>query len=194
MGALGRSMLASGQTEGRDFDLDFQAIMHFGSDVALETHYVPRRSQRIESVLTFFAHDGQTRNLVYANADLHKADQAGEVVRFAHHWQDATGAQPGLLVFDSKATTGAGLAALDSEGIRFLTLRQRNPKLTATLAALPDSAWTMNSSAIALNVDLDTILTVWAAAAYDHLRRRQRRLGRLTPIEYETLATPAQAA
>ncbi|MBA3413522.1 MAG: hypothetical protein H0T09_07500 [Actinobacteria bacterium] len=28
------------------------------------------------------------------------------------------------------------------------------------------------SSAVALNVDLDTTLTVWAAAAYDALRRR----------------------
>src|SRR5207302_10198524 len=28
------------------------------------------------------------------------------------------------------------------------------------------------SSAVALNVDLDTTLTVWAAAAYDHLRQR----------------------
>ena len=27
------------------------------------------------------------------------------------------------------------------------------------------------SSAVALNVDLDTTLTVWAAAAYDHLRQ-----------------------
>jgi hypothetical protein len=253
LAGLARAMTKTGQTEGADFDLDFHAIMHFGDDVALETHYVPRRSQRTESVLSFFAHDGQTRNLVYANAACTKADQAGEVIAFARHWEAATGRPPELLVFDSKVTTGAGLAELHAADLTFITLRARNAKLTAALQALPDSAWTQItlerrgpyskpeiheqdvtvrgcptvlrqiavrglghehptliltndrnsppkkivaryaqrmrieqrlaesirsfhldalSSAVALNVDLDTTLTVWAAAAYDHLRQR----------------------
>src|SRR6266511_1527433 len=253
LAALGPAMVRTGQATGTDFDLDFHAIMHYGHDVALETHYVPRRSQRTESVLTFFAHDGQTRNLVYANADLTKADQAGEALTFARHWQQATGKLPELLVFDSKVATGAGLFELHQAGIRFLTLRARSPKLVAALDALPATAWTRVtldrtgpyrhphvheaqvkvrgcpvwlrqlavrglgheaptliltnnhtakpaklidryakrmiieqrlaeqirsfhldalSSAVALNVDLDTTLTVWAQAAYDALRRR----------------------
>src|SRR6266540_3869228 len=142
LAALGPAMVRTGQATGTDFDLDFHAIMHYGHDVALETHYVPRRSQRTESVLTFFAHDGQTRNLVYANADLTKADQAGEALTFARHWQQATGKLPELLVFDSKVTTGAGLFELHQAGIRFLTLRARSPKLVAALDALPATAWT----------------------------------------------------
>ena len=51
------------------FDLDFHAVMHWGRDPALEKHYVPTRSQRARSVLTFFAQDTGTHNLVYANAD-----------------------------------------------------------------------------------------------------------------------------
>lgn len=253
LAGLARAMTTTGQSNGADFDLDFHAIMHFGDDIALETHYVPRRSQRTESVLSFFAHDGQTRNLVYANAACTKADQAGEVIAFARHWQHATGKAPELLVFDSKVTTGAGLAELHAAELTFITLRARNAKLTAALEALPDSAWTQItlerrgpyskpevceqdvtvrgcpvplrqiavrglghehptliltndrdspprklvgryakrmrieqrlaesirsfhldalSSAVALNVDLDTTLTVWAAAAYDHLRQR----------------------
>jgi transposase len=260
--ALAPRMLATGQTDGRDIDLDFHAIMHFGDDAALETHYVPRRSQRTESVLTLFAQDGVTRNLVYANADIHKATQADEVMRFVHHWRDATGANPELLVFDSKVTTGAGLAAIHAEGIRFLTLRQRSPKVIERLEALPDDAWTtvtldrkgrhrrpqvhedivtvrgcphplrqiavrglghdhptliltndfhapagwlVNryakrmaieqrlaeairsfhldalSSAVALNVDLDATLTVWAHAAYDLLRRQLTGYEQATP-------------
>jgi hypothetical protein len=253
LGALAPAMVACGQASGREFDLDFHAIMHYGDDVALEAHYVPRRSQRTESVLTFFAQDGQHHNLVYANATCTKAGQAGEVMAFARHWQQATGRLPELLVFDAKVTTGAGLAELDRAGIRFLTLRGRNVKLTARLAALPADAWTTItldrrgpschpqvhqdqvsvrgcpvllrqlavrglghqaptllltndrharpatlidryakrmtieqrlaeqirafhldalSSAVALNVDLDTTLTVWAGAAYDALRQR----------------------
>ena len=37
------------------------------------------------------------------------------------------------------------------------------------------------SSAVALNVDLDTTLTVWVAAAYDALRRRLRGYATVTP-------------
>ena len=253
LAGLARTMTKTGQSTGADFDLDFHAIMHFGDDVALETHYVPRRSQRTEALLSFFAHDATTSNLVYANAACTKADQAGQVIAFARHWQAATATAPELLVFDSKVTTGAGLAELHAAQLTFITLRARNAKLTAQLEALPDSAWTQItldrrgpyakpevyeqdvtvrgcptslrqiavrglghehptliltndrtstpkkivgryakrmrieqrlaesirsfhldalSSAVALNVDLDTTLTVWAAAAYDHLRQR----------------------
>jgi hypothetical protein len=84
--------------------------MHFGDDVALENHYVPRRSQRTEAVLSFFVQDSETRNLLCATATCTKADQAGHVIAFARHWEAATGHPPSLLVFDSKVTTGAGLA------------------------------------------------------------------------------------
>jgi hypothetical protein len=46
--------------------------MHGGHDPVLEKHYVPTRSQRVRSVLTFFAQDTGTHNLVYANADITK--------------------------------------------------------------------------------------------------------------------------
>lgn len=142
LAALGASARRSGQVKGASFDLDFHAIMHFGDEVALEKHYVPRRSQRTKSVLTFFAQDGDTHNLIYANATATNAGQSGEALAFARHWRGITGAYPELLVFDSKVTTGAGLAALDAEGITFLTLRARNAKLTARLEALADDAWT----------------------------------------------------
>jgi hypothetical protein len=262
LAGLARSMIQTGQTRGADFDLDFHAIMHFGDDVALESHYVPRRSQRTEAVLSFFVHDSESANLLYANATCTKADQAGQVIAFARHWQTATGHQPELLVFDSNLTTGAGLAELNAAGLRFITLRARTAKLTAALQALPDSQWTpitldrrgaynkpqvheqdvtvrgcptplrqiavrglghdhptliltndhtsppktivgryakrmrieqrlaeqirsfhldSLSSAVALNVDLDTTLTVWAAAAYDHLRQHLPGHQQMTP-------------
>ena len=70
LAALDRQMIGTGlATSGEAvFDLDFHAIMHWGRDPALEKHYVPTRSQRARSVLTFFAQDTGTHNLVYANA------------------------------------------------------------------------------------------------------------------------------
>ena len=68
------------------------------SDTALEKHYVPRRSQRTRAVLTFFAQDHASTEMVYANAEITKAEQAREIIAFADYWHHATGEDPGLLV------------------------------------------------------------------------------------------------
>jgi transposase len=130
--------LATGE---QGFNLDFHAIRHHGADTPLEKHYVPSRSQRTRAVLTFFAHDHASQEMVYANADLTKAEQAREVLAFADYWQKTAGSDPGLLVFDSKLTTYSVLDELTARGISWLTLRERGPKLMADLAARPDSEW-----------------------------------------------------
>lgn len=137
-GRLRELGLATGEA---GFNLDFHAIRHHGSDAPLERHYVPRRSQRTRAVLTFFAQDHASTEMVYANADLTKAEQAREIVAFADYWQEVAGEDPGLLVFDSKLTTYKVLSELGERGIRWLTLRERGPKLIADLNARPDAEW-----------------------------------------------------
>ncbi|MGI0156041.1 MAG: hypothetical protein ACREDE_07935, partial [Thermoplasmata archaeon] len=127
------------------FNLDFHAIRHHGEEVPLEKHYVPTRSQRTRSVLTFFAQDHASTEMVYANADVTKAEQAGEVLAFAEYWKGVSGRSPGLLCFDSQLTNYAALEELCARGITFLTLRQRGKKVLETLAALPASAWTTHT-------------------------------------------------
>jgi hypothetical protein len=124
------------------FNLDFHTIRHHGEEVPLEEHYVVSRSQRTRSVLTFFAQDHASTEMVYANADITKAEQAKEVIAFAEYWSRVAGKDPGLLVFDSKLTTYPMLDELAARDITFLTLRQRGPKVLEALAALRASAWT----------------------------------------------------
>ncbi len=124
------------------FNLDFHTIRHHGDEVPLEEHYVASRSQRTRSVLTFFAQDHASTEMVYANADITKAEQAKEAIAFADYWKRVAGTDPGLLVFDSKVTTYPMLGELCARGITFLTLRQRGPKVLEALNALPASAWT----------------------------------------------------
>jgi hypothetical protein len=118
------------------FDLDFHAVMHWGEDPALEKHYVPARSQRTRSVLTFFAQDTGTHNLVYANADLTKATQHREAIAFCDHWKQVSGADPKMLIMDQKVTTQAILGELDARGVKFATLRMRSPGLLKRIKAL----------------------------------------------------------
>jgi transposase len=131
-----------GLATGEDgFNCDFHAIRHHGTEAVLEKHYVPRRSQRTRAVLTFFAQDHASSEMVYANADITKAEQAAEIIAFADYWQQATGSDPGLLVFDSQLTTYKILDQLTGRGISWLTLRQRGKAELERLAALPASAW-----------------------------------------------------
>ena len=127
---------------GDGFDCDFHAIRRHGGDPVLEEHYVPARSQRTRSVLTFFASDHATSEMAYASADITKAGQPAEIIAFADYWKHATGSDPGLLVFDSQLTTCKILDDLSARNITWLTLRQRGKAELARLAALPASAWT----------------------------------------------------
>ena len=138
LAALDKQMIAAGLAAAGEaiFDLDFHAVMHWGHDPALEKHYVPTRSQRARSVLTFFAQDTGTHNLVYASADLTKATQNREVLAFCDHWKAVTGTDPKMLIMDQKVTTQAILGELDARGVKFATLRMRSPSLVKRISTL----------------------------------------------------------
>ena len=144
LSALDQKMIAAGLAAGDQaiFDLDFHAVMHWGTDPVLEKHYVPKRSQRARSVLTFFAQDSGTHNLVYASADISKATQAREAIAFCDHWKQLSGADPAMLVMDQKVTTHQVLGELDARGVKFLTLRMRSPALTRYINGLAPADFT----------------------------------------------------
>jgi transposase len=144
LAALDAKMIGAGLATGEEaiFDLDFHAVMHWGRDPVLEKHYVPTRSQRARSVLTFFAQDSGTHNLVYGNADISKATQAREVTAFCDHWKQVSGADPKMLVMDQKVTTQPVLGELDERGVKFLTLRMRSPALVNHISRLTSKDFT----------------------------------------------------
>jgi hypothetical protein len=149
LAALDKQMIGAGLATAGEaiFDLDFHAVMHWGHDPALEKHYVPTRSQRARSVLTFFAQDTGTHNLVYASADLTKATQNREVIAFCDHWKAVSGTDPKMLIMDQKVTTQPILGELDDRGVKFATLRMRSPSLIRRINTLTASQY----KTIALN-------------------------------------------
>lgn len=135
------AMSGLGLEHGSSFDLDFHTIPFHGEDALLEKHYVSKRSRRQKGILAFLAQDGEKRFFCYANSDLRKNQQDDEILRFVRFWKERTGKLPEELIFDSKLTTYAKLDKLDRQGVKFITLRRRGPKLLDELLAKPRSAW-----------------------------------------------------
>lgn len=127
--------------DGTSFNLDFHSVPYYGEHPVIERHYVSARSRRQASILVFLAQDAEGRAFCYSNANLRKGEEATEIFRFITFWQRTHHALPRHLVFDSRLTTYANLATLDTMGISFITLRRRVPKLLKEIALLPRSAW-----------------------------------------------------
>ncbi len=128
--------------DAESFSLDFHPIGHRGEETDLENHYQPMRGQAGPSVLTFFAMEQKSQVFCYANANLTRSQQSGEVVRFIDYWRKLVGRNPQWLYFDSKLTTYAELSRITRrQNISFVTIRRRGSAILRRLANLPPDDW-----------------------------------------------------
>ena len=123
------------------FCLDFHPIPYRGDPTGLDTHYIAQRGKAGTSVLTFFAHEPHSHVLCYANANLTRAEQPGELMRFVEFWHAIAGRDPQWLYFDSKVVPYAELARINQRGIWFVTIRRRGAALLRRLQELPAHTW-----------------------------------------------------
>jgi hypothetical protein len=123
------------------FSLDFHPIPFRGEPSALENHYLPRRGKAGPSVLTFFALEQESRCLCYANANITRTEQHGELMRFVEFWRALSGKYPEWLYFDSKVVDYAELNRLNKSGVQFVTIRRRGAAILRRLATIPSSTW-----------------------------------------------------
>jgi hypothetical protein len=128
--------------EADTFSLDFHPIPYRGDPCGLDRHYLPRRGVAGPSVLSFFALEQNSRVLCYSNANLTRADQNGELLRFVEFWHAIAGADPQWLYFDSKLIDYPELSRVNQRGIHFITIRRRGAAILRRLAASPASQWT----------------------------------------------------
>jgi hypothetical protein len=127
--------------QAKAFSLDFHPIPYRGDATGLDRHYLPRQGKAGPSVLTFFALENASRTLCYGNANLTRADQPGELMRFVEFWHEMMGSDPEWLYFDSKLVPYAELSRINERGMWFVTIRRRGGALLRRLANLPASAW-----------------------------------------------------
>jgi hypothetical protein len=135
--ALGKVMFSAANT----FSVDFHPIPYRGDPTGLDRHYIPCRGVAGPSVQTFFALEQESRCLCYANANLTRGDQAGELMRFVEFWHALTDQDPQWLYFDSKVVDYPELSKVNQRGIHFITIRRRGAAILRRLDALPRSSW-----------------------------------------------------
>jgi hypothetical protein len=63
------------------------------------------------------------------------------VPRFADYWKEQTGHYPARLLFDSRATTYAGLNGLTRREVGFITIRRRGSGMLERVRRLPTESW-----------------------------------------------------
>ncbi|MHB1558119.1 MAG: hypothetical protein ACYCU7_18840 [Acidimicrobiales bacterium] len=136
--ALGAALFPGADT----FSLDFHPIPYRGDSTGLDQHDLPLRGSAGPSVQTFFALEQESRCLCYANANLMRADQPAEVMRFVDFWRTVSGYDPRWLYIDSKVADYPELSRINARGIHFITIRRRGAAILGRLASLPRSAWT----------------------------------------------------
>lgn len=102
---------------------------------------VRRPQQSNERRKHFFAQDAETKSLLYANADVLRKEETGEILNFADWLKDIKGIVNQTLVFDSRLTTYKILDELDSDGIKFITLRKRFKSLLEQTREIPEDHW-----------------------------------------------------
>jgi len=123
------------------FNLDFHAIPFRGAEPDLENHWVPTRNRGLPSVIAFVAQAAGRRVLCYATANLLRDEADRMVPKFADYWKEQTGCYPARLLFDSRATTYAGLSQLTQRQVGFITIRRRGAGMLARVGRLPPDRW-----------------------------------------------------
>jgi hypothetical protein len=121
--------LKLGLYEGNIINLDFHTIPHYGDESVLEEHWAGARGKRMKGALTLFAQDASSKLILYTAADIQRTESNDQVLSFMTFWRKVHRGLKPTLVFDSKFTTYEKLSELNSQDIKFITLRRRGKSL-----------------------------------------------------------------
>ena len=121
-------------------NMDFTTIPYWGDDAHLENNWSGTRHTALTSILAALAHDPDTGIITYGDADIQHRNEKDVAVEFLDFYKK-TNPKLKYLVFDSKFTTYQNLKRLDTDGVKFITIRRRGEAIVAELNQLPKTAW-----------------------------------------------------
>lgn len=122
-------------------NLDFHSIPHFGDESEMEKIWCGSKGKTMKGANTILASDGESNAVLYTRADILRSEEAQEVKKFISYWKNIKNNVNETLVFDCKFTTYTILDELESDKIKFITLRKRYASLVTKTLKLPKEEW-----------------------------------------------------
>ncbi len=125
-----------GLYDGKIVNLDFHTVPHFGEESVLQEHWAGARNKRMKGALTLLAQDGESKLMLYTDADIQRSEADGQVLEFLGFWKGIRRGVTPTLVFDSRFTSYPKLSELNAQGVKFITLRRRGKNLVKGIERL----------------------------------------------------------
>jgi hypothetical protein len=124
-------------------NLDFTTIPYWGDDGPFENNWSGKRGKALASIQAVLAQDPENGILCYGDTTVRHKGQDDVVLEFLDFYRSDKRADKNLkyLIFDSKFTTYQNLSKLNSEGIKFITVRRRGKTLVEHINSINDSRW-----------------------------------------------------
>ncbi len=122
-------------------NLDFHSIPHYGDESEMEKVWCGARGKTMKGANTVLAQDSKSNAILYTRADILRNEESQEVKKFIAYWKKIKGDITETLVFDCKFTTYSVLDELESDNVKFITLRKRSAKLIQETLELPQDSW-----------------------------------------------------
>jgi len=129
-----------GLYDGSIINLDFHTIPHYGDESVLEKHWAGARGKVMKGALTLLAQDAESKLILYTAADIQRSEADDQILEFLAFWKTIQRGVKPTLIFDSKLTTYVNLSKINSQGLKFITLRRRGQKLLEQVEKL--TPWT----------------------------------------------------
>jgi hypothetical protein len=128
--------ISLGLYDGSIINLDFHAAPHYGDESVLEKHWAGARGKTMKAALCLFAQDAASKLMLYTATDIQRAEADDQALAVLSFWEKVHRGVKPTLVFDSRFTTYPKLSQINSEGVRFITLRRRGKKQLAQVETL----------------------------------------------------------
>jgi hypothetical protein len=139
--AFVKKAMKLGLYEGDIVNLDFHTMPHYGEESVLEKHWAGARGKVMKGALTLIAQDAGSKLMLYTASDIQREEADDQVLQFQAYWEGIRkGKTPPKFIFDSRLTSYKQLSALNTGGVKFITLRRRGKKLVQDIAKIKD--WT----------------------------------------------------
>lgn len=123
-------------------NMDFTTIPYWGDGEHLENNWSGKRGKALSSMLAVLAQDPDSGIIDYGDVNVLHKDESAVVLEFLDFYRLSSNGKDDLkyLVFDSKFTNYQNLSVLNSEGIKFVTIRRRGKNITGRLENIPDKS------------------------------------------------------